>query len=355
MRAPTPSPLRTGVLDALTGDAPQTYTHYAGLPELRAAIAAKLRAWNGLDVADDEVLVTTGSSSALFAAGLALLEPGDEVILLEPFYSYHRSQLALLGAVPVPVPLAPGDLALDAAAVGRALGPRTRAIILNTPANPTGKVLTAAELRALATVLAPTDVLVLTDEVYEYLTYDGRRHVSPATIDGLAGRTVTIGGFSKTFSITGWRIGYCAGPRATIETIGRVFDQMSVCAPRPLQRGVARALGELGPAFYEELRAEYERRRDRFCAALAHAGFRCRPPEGAYYVLADYREALGDVEPYPAALRLIERAGINAVPGDVFHARADGVRTIRFHFAVAADVLDDVCGRLRGLGAAGGR
>jgi aminotransferase len=348
---PTPAPLRDAVVEAVAGEVAQTYTHYAGLLELRTEIARKLRDWNGIDVADDGVLVTSGSSSAFFAAGLALLDPGDEVILFEPFYSYHRSQLELLGAVPVPVPLDPRDGALDARAVARALGPRTRAVVVNTPANPTGKIFTRAELEALGALLAPTDVAVFTDEVYEYLCYDGRRHVSPASVEALRERTVTIGGFSKTFSITGWRIGYLAAPPPVVETIGRVFDQMTVCAPRPLQRGVAHALRELPPPFYEGLRAGYERRRDRLCAALREGGFRLVPPEGAYYVLADYRDALGDVEPHEAVLRLIERAGINAVPGHLFHARPEGVRTMRFHFAVGPDVLEEVVrrlGRLRG-------
>ncbi len=342
---PTPALLRDAVAAAVAGEQAQTYTHYAGLPELRAAIARKLRDWNGLDVADDGVLVTSGSSSAFFAAGLALLDPGDEVILFEPYYSYHASQLALLGAVPVAVPLG-ADGALDAAAVARALGPRTRAVVVNTPANPSGKVFTRAELEALAAVLAPTDVTVLTDEVYEYLCYDGRRHVSPASVEALRDRTVTIGGFSKTFAITGWRIGYLAAGSRVVDTVGRVFDQMTVCAPRPLQRGVAQALRELPPPFYDALRDDYERRRDRLCAALRAAGFRFTPPEGAYYVLADHREALGDVEPPEAVRRLIDRVAINAVPGHLFHARPEGVRTVRFHFAVAPDVLDEVCRRL---------
>ena len=346
---PTPGVLREAVAAAVADGEPQTYTHYAGIPELRTAIARKLRDWNGVAAADDEVLVTVGSSSAFFAAGLALLDPGDEVILFEPFYSYHRSQLALLGAVPVPVALAPSDLAFDPAALARALTPRTRAVVVNTPANPAGKVFSRDELRGLAAVLAPTDVVVLTDEVYEYLTYDGRRHVSPASVDGLRERTVTIGSFSKTFAITGWRIGYLAAPRPTLDTIGRVFDQMAVCAPRPLQRGVAHALETLPASFYVGLREEYEHRRDRLCTALVRAGFGVRPPEGAYYVLADYRDALGDVAPYAAVERLIARAGLNAVPGDLFHAEPGGVRTMRFHFAVAADVLDEVCARLARL------
>ena len=344
----TPLPLRRGAIDAIDGDR-QTYTPYSGLPELRAAIAAKLRGWNGLTVADDEVVVTAGSSSAFFASGLALLDPGDEVILFEPYYPYHESQLALLGAMPVSVPLAPSDLALDEAALARAITPRTRAVVVNTPANPSGKVFSRVELDAIARVLAPTDAIVITDEVYEYLCYDGRRHVSPASVPGLEDRTITIGGFSKTFSITGWRIGYVAGPKATVDAIGRVFDQMSVCAPRPLQRGVARALRELEASFYDDLRVAYEGRRDRFCTALDAAGFRARVPEGAYYVLADYRQALGDLDPHAAVLQLIERAGINAIPGHLFHRRAAGVRTIRFHFAVTPPVLEDVAGRLARL------
>ena len=347
---PPPVALRRGVADALADGEPQTYTPYAGIPELRAAIAAKLREWNGVDVPDDGVIVTTGSSSAFFAAGLALFEPGDEVVLFEPFYSYHRSQLRLLGAVPVAVPLAPPDFALDVDALARALGPRTRAVVVNTPANPTGQVFTRAELEAVAALLAPTDVAVVTDEVYEHLCYDGRRHVSPAAVPALRERTIAIGSFSKTFSITGWRIGWCAASPPTLEAIGRVFDQMAVCAPRPLQRGVLRALRELPAEYYAGLRADYARRRDVFCAALATAGFRFRPPEGAYYVLADYRDVLGDVDPTAAAMRLIERARVNAVPGDLFHACGDGVRTLRFHFAVPDPVLDEVCARLARLG-----
>lgn len=346
---PTPAALRRGVAEAVADEEPQTYTPYAGLPELRAAIAGKLREHNGLAVPDDGVIVTSGSSGALFAAGMALLEPGDEVLLFEPFYSYHWSQLLLLGAVPVAVPLAAPNWGLDAEAVACAIGPRTRAVLLNTPANPMGKVFTRAELTALAEVLAPTDVAVITDEVYEYLCYDGRTHVSPAAVDGLRDRTITIGSFSKTFSITGWRIGWCAAPPAALDAIGRVFDQMTVCAARPLQLGVLRALRELPAEFYTSLRDDYQRRRDVFCAALARAGFGVQPPEGAYYVLADYRDVLGDVDPTAAVMRLIESVGINAVPGHLFHARPDGVRTMRFHFAVSDAVLDEVGARLARL------
>ena len=346
----TPAPLVAGAAESIAGgEDRQTYTHYSGLPELKEQIRRKLREFNGLTFGDDEVMVTAGSSGAFTAAAMALFEPGDEVLLFEPFYSYHRSSLALLGCTPVSVPLVAPDLALDLDRLRAAIGPRTRALVINTPGNPSGKVFTTAELETLAGVLDGTRMLVLTDEVYEYMCFDGRRHVSPAAIPALAGRTVTLGSFSKTFSITGWRVGYLAGPARVVEMAGRVFDQIVICAPRPMQRGVARALRELPPSFYEELGRGYEHKRDRFCAALARAGFRFGTPEGAYYVLADYREVLGDVAPYDAALALIERIGVNVVPGDVFYADPAGVRSLRFQFAVEPRVLDDVCDRLARL------
>jgi len=345
----TPEPLVEGAVESIRGGDRQTYTHYSGLPVLKKAIREKLARYNGLEVGDDEIMVASGSSGAMYAAALALLDPGDEVVLFEPFYSYHYSTLKLLGLVPVPVPLGSDDFALDTAALGAAIGERTRAMIINTPANPSGKIFTRTELESIATLLADTGVRVFTDEVYEYLCYDGREHVSPATIEGLTDRTLTIGSFSKTFSVTGWRIGYLAAPRTAVELAGRVFDQIAVCAAKPLQRGVARGLDHLDASFYVRQREAYERKRDRFCEALAGAGFDVSPPQGAYYVLAGYSDVLGDVKPYDAAMILIERVAINGVPGDVFYARSDGVRSIRFHFAVDDDVLDTVCTRLASL------
>lgn len=348
----TPQPLVDGALGSIGGSEDrQTYTHYSGLPEMKEALRRKLREFNRLDYGADELLIATGSSGAFTAAGLALFEPGDEVILFEPFYSYHRSTLLLLGCKPVYVPLRQPDFGLDLEALRAALGARTRAVLINTPGNPSGKVFTREELQAIATLLAPTRVLVFTDEVYEYMCFDGRTHVSPATVDGLAQRTLTLGSFSKTFSITGWRIGYLAGPKRLVEMAGRVFDQIAICAPRPLQRGVAKALNDLPASFYTDLGAGYERKRDRFCTALATAGFRFTKPAGAYYVLADYRDVLGDLEPYAAALQLIERIGINGVPGNVFYNKAEGVRSIRFQFAVEPAVLDEVCARFARLAA----
>ena len=313
------------------------------------AIAQKLRRHNGLDVTAKNVAVCTGSSGAFFAAGMTLIEPGDEVVLFEPFYSYHWTTIPLFGAVPVAVPLDRERLAVDAAALRGALTKRTRAVVVNTPGNPSGKVWTRAELEQLANVLDGSDVLVLTDEVYEHMCFDGRRHVSPASVEALAARTLTMNSFSKTFSITGWRIGFLCGPEAIVEKCGIVFDQIEVCAARPMQRGVQRALEQLPQSFYDELQQSYQQKRDRFCAALRDAGFRFTAPQGAYYVLADHSRVFGDVEPYPAVLKMIEQIGVNAVPGDLFYAEPRGVRCMRFQFAVEPRVLDEACRRLRSL------
>lgn len=344
-----PAPLLEGVKESIEGGDRQTYTPYAGLPETREQIARKLRDYNGLDVGQDEVLVTLGSSGAFFAAGTCLFEAGDEVILFEPFYSYHRSTLKLLGATPVFVPLAPDSLDLDIEALKRSITARTRAIVINTPANPSGKVFDADELNSIGALIQGSRILVMTDEVYEYMLFDGREHVSPATIASLADRCLTIGGFSKTYSVTGWRIGYLAGPAPLVDAIGLVCDQVHVCAPRPLQRGVAKALADLPAAFYEDLRSGYEMRRDRFCEALSSAGFGVTKPQGAYYAMADYSKVFGGIKPYDAVLQLIERVAINAVPGDLFYSKGDGVQTIRFHFAVGEEQLDEICDRFTSL------
>ena len=344
-----PRPLVEGAMASIDGGDRQLYTPYQGLPELREAIAAKLRRHNGLAFDAANVAVCTGSSGAFFAAGTTLFETGDEVVLFEPFYSYHWTTLPLFGAVPVAVPLDRETLAFDPAVLRRALSPKTRAVVVNTPGNPSGKVWTREELAELGGLLDGTDVAVLTDEVYEYMCFEGRRQVSTAAVAELADRTLTMNSFSKTFSVTGWRIGFLAGPPAIVEKCGVVFDQIEVCAARPMQRGVQRALETLPDSFYTDLQREYEQKRDLFCAALADAGFGFEVPEGAYYVLADYRRVFGDVAPYDAVMKMIETIGVNAVPGDLFFAAPDGVRSMRFQFAVERAVLEQAADRLRSL------
>lgn len=347
----TPAPLRDGAVASLSGGDRQLYTPYAGLPELRAAIAKKLQRHNGLELGPQNVAVCTGSSGAFFAAGITLIETGDEVVLFEPYYSYHATTIPLFGARPVAVPLDRPTLAFDPGALRKVLNKRTRAVLVNTPGNPCGKVWTREELELLADVLDGTDVMVLTDEVYEYMCFDGRHHVSPATVPGLAQRTLTMNSFSKTFSITGWRIGFLAGPVEIVEKCGIVFDQIEVCAARPMQRGVQRALEQLPESYYTDLQAGYQKKRDAFCGALRDAGFTFQVPQGAYYVLADYTRVLGDQAPYPAVLKMIERIGVNAVPGDLFFSKPEGVRCLRFQFAVDWPVLEEAMRRLRRLGA----
>jgi aminotransferase len=347
----SPSPLVRGAIASIDGGDRQLYTPYAGLPELRAAIAKKLSKHNGLQYESKNVAVCTGSSGAFFAAGMTLIEPGDEVVLFEPFYSYHWTTVPLFGARPVAVALDRGTLAFDPAALRKVLSPKTRAVVINTPGNPSGKVWTRAELEQLANVLDGSSVMVLTDEVYEYMCFDGRTHCSPATVPSLAQRTLTMNSFSKTFSITGWRIGFLAGPEAIVEKCGIVFDQIEVCAARPMQRGVQMALEQLPDSYYSDLQRGYEKKRDAFCASLRDAGFTFLVPQGAYYVLADYTRVFGDVAPYPAVMKMIERIGVNAVPGDLFFSRPDGVRCMRFQFAVDWPVLEEAMKRLRSLAA----
>jgi len=345
----SPAPLVQGAIASIGGEDRQLYTPYAGLPELREAIAAKLRRHNQLDYQAENVAVCTGSSGAFFAAGMTLLEPEDEVVLFEPFYSYHWTTVPLFGAVPKAVRLQGKELAFDPELLRAQLTPRTRAVVVNTPGNPSGKVWTRDELAELGRVLDGTDVMVWTDEVYEYMCFDGREHVSPATVPELAERTLTMNSFSKTYSVTGWRVGFLAGPAEVVEKCGVVFDQVEVCAARPTQRGVQRALEQLPDSFYAELQAEYQAKRDLFCAALKDAGFGFDVPQGAYYVLADYSDVFGDVTPYEAVTTMIDRIGVNAVPGDLFFSEPEGVRCMRFQFAVERAVLAEAGARLRSL------
>jgi aminotransferase len=345
----SPEPLIKGALASIGGEDRQLYTPYAGLPELREAIAQKLRQHNGLDYTAKNVAVCTGSSGAFFAAGMTMIEPGDEVILFEPFYSYHWTTVPLFGATPRAVRLKGASLLFDAEALRAALSDRTRAVIVNTPGNPSGKIWTHEELAELGRVLDGTDIAVFTDEVYEYMCFDGRQHVSPASVPELSERTLTMNSFSKTFSVTGWRVGFLAGHEEIVEKCGVVFDQMEVCAARPMQRGVQRALEQLPDTFYSDLQQEYQDKRDLFCAALRDAGFKFDVPQGAYYVLADYTDVFGDVTPYEAVTTMIDRIGVNAVPGDLFFADPEGVRYMRFQFAVERPVLAKAAERLRSL------
>ena len=326
------------------------YSRFDGLPELRQAIAKKLAQYNGI-VADPEtdVTVSAGATGSFHCACLALLNPGDEVILFEPYYQYHISALLAVEAVPVMVKMQAPDWTFSVADVERAITPRTKAIIVNSPGNPSGKVFSRQELESIAAIAQQYDLFVFTDEIYEYFLYDGRTHVSLATLPGMADRTITIGGYSKTFSITGWRIGYSVAAARWAQAIGAMNDLLYVCAPTPLQAGVAVGIQELPDSFYRDLAHDYQRKRDQFCQALAKAGLTPSIPQGAYYVLADASRLPG-ITGKERAMFLLETIGLAGVPGEAFFSGADGRQFIRFSYAKIDSDIDDACRRLARLG-----
>jgi aminotransferase len=326
------------------------YSRFDGLPELRQAIAKKLAQYNGI-AADPEtdVTVSAGATGSFHCACLALLNPGDEVILFEPYYQYHISALLAVEAVPVTVKMRASDWTFSVADIERLITPRTKAIIVNSPGNPTGKVFSRQELESISAIAQQHDLFVFTDEIYEYFLYDGRRHVSLATLPGMANRTITIGGYSKTFSITGWRIGYSVAAARWAQAIGAMNDLLYVCAPTPLQAGVAVGIQELPDSFYRDLARDYQRKRNRFCQALAKAGLTPSIPQGAYYVLADTSRLPGATGK-DRAMFLLETIGLAGVPGEAFFSGADGRQFIRFSYAKIDSDIDDACRRLALLG-----
>ncbi len=326
------------------------YSRFDGLPELRQALAKKLLRVNGI-TADPEtdITVSAGATGAFHSACLALLHPGDEVILFEPYYQYHINALLVVKAVPVIVPMQAPDWTWSLEALDRAVTPRTAAIIVNSPGNPSGKVFTQSELEGVAAVATQHDLFVFTDEIYEYFLYDGRTHVSLATLPGMADCTITVGGYSKTFSITGWRIGYSVAAARWAQAIGAMNDLLYVCAPTPLQAGVAVGIQELPPLFYQDMAKDFQAKRDRFCAQLATIGLTPSMPQGAYYVLADASRLPG-VTGKDRAMHLLGKAGVAGVPGEAFFSGPEGARFIRFSYAKTDADLDEACRRLARLG-----
>lgn len=326
-----------------------TYTRYDGLAELRQALARKLADYNGITAdPETEITVSAGATGAFHCACLALLGPGDEVILFEPYYGYHISALVAVGAVPRTVRMRAPDWSFSLSDVERAVTARTRAIVVNTPANPSGRIFTREELEGIAAVATRHDLFVFTDEIYEYFLFDGRRHVSLGARPDMAERTITIAGYSKTFSITGWRIGYSVAHPRWARLIGAMNDLLYVCAPAPLQYGVAAGIRELEPSFYAELARDYQAKRDRFCRALTNAGLPPSTPQGAYYVLADVTRLPGATGK-ERAMSLLDKAGVAGVPGEAFFDGPEADRYLRFCFAKTAADLDEACRRIEQL------
>ncbi len=347
---PTPTPIKRGAQQAIDDDH-SIYSHYAGIAPLREAILHKARTFNGIPAAsDDDVVVSAGSTGAFVTAIFALLEPGDEVILFEPFYGYHRNLLLMMGAVPVYVPTRGRDWAIDFGEVERAVTPRTKAVLVNTPGNPSGKVWRRDELETMLALMERHDLYAITDEIYEYILFDDQAHLSLAALPGAYERTITLSGFSKTYNMTGWRLGYAVAPAPLAEKMGLLNDLFYICAPTPLQHGVAEAFS-MQETYFAEMRADYARKRHMLCSALEAIGFEVPWPDGAYYVLARFEELAGARpgfdDDWVACETLIRETGIGTVPGRAFYADpADGRFALRLCFAKEFPVLEEACRRL---------
>ena len=320
-----------------------------GVPELRRAVAAHQRHWYGLDVdPDSEVLVTTGATEAIAASILALCEAGDEVVVLEPYYDSYAAAIALAGAVRRTVGLRPPDFALDVDALAAAFSDRTRLVLLNSPHNPTGRVLSRQELGAVAALATAHDAVVVTDEVYEHLVYDGLEHVPIATLPGMAERTLTISSAGKTFSVTGWKIGWVSGPAPLVSAVTAVKQFLTFVSGAPFQPAVAAALGAPAATFAARA-ADFARRRDLLSEGLARAGFGVLPAQGGYFVVAD-SSPLGFDDGLDLCRKMPALVGVVAIPVRSFCDDDEPVRSlVRFAFCKQDDVLAEALRRLQGL------
>jgi len=345
---PAPAEVKEAARRAIEADVNQ-YAITWGARSLRQAIAEKFERLYGLPVDPErEVTVTCGSTEAMIATLLAILDPGDEVVVFEPFYENYGPDAVLSGAVPRFVKLRPPAWAFDPDELARAFSARTRALIVNTPNNPTGKVLTRDELETIAALCRRHDALAITDEIYEHILYDGAVHVPMDTLPGMAERTITVNGMSKTYSVTGWRVGWTIAPPVLTSAIRKVHDFLTVGAAAPLQEAGALALG-LPPSYYSALAQGYARRRDRLLPVLERAGFRVHKPAGAYYVMTEI-DGLGWDDDVAFARHLIEEIGVAVVPGSSFYNDPrDGRHQVRFAFCKKDETLDEAERRLSRL------
>lgn len=345
---PVPEVVIQGADDAMRRGT-NIYTRFDGRPELRKAIAAKQTRFTGMDVnPEGEVVASAGATGAFYATCLALLDEGDEVIVFEPYYGYHIVTMASLGIKPVYVTLEPPSWDFVAADLEKVVTSKTRALILNTPSNPAGKVFTREELEIIADFAQAHDIFVFTDEIYEHFVFDGREHISPRTLPGMAKRTITISGLSKVFAITGWRLGYAICDPEWALAIGHFNDLVYVCAPAPLQIGAARGLDELGPEYYKGVSDDHQMKRDLFCNTLQDIGLTPYVPDGAYYTLADVTTLPGATAK-ERAVYLLEKTGVACVPASAFYQGPVGENLVRFCFAKEMPILEDAMARLRKL------
>jgi len=345
---PAPDAVKQAAKQAID-DGHATYTNLRGIVELRQAIARKMRDFNRIECdPQTEIAVNVGSAGSFTCAVLATLNPGDECIVFSPFYSYHVNMLKLVGVAVKFVDLSPPDWQYDSAKLEAAFTDKTRMVLINTPANPSGKVFTESELREIAALAARHNAWIVTDEIYEYITH-GVPHVSVGRFPEARERTLTISGASKTYAVTGWRVGYVVGPAEVIDKISVVNDLMYICAPSPLQHGIAAGMS-LPESYYKEMCADYEAKRGVMAETLSAIGFRPYLPQGSYYMLAAFEEGRWP-DATAATEDILERVGVATVPGSAFYRNpADGANQLRFCYAKKMADLKDGCSRLRKLG-----
>jgi aminotransferase len=345
---PAPAEVKEAAIAAIRAEVNQ-YAITWGARSFRQAIAERFERDTGLAIDPErEITVCCGSTGTMIASLLAVVNPGEEVVVFEPFYENYGPDAIICGAVPRFVALRPPDWSFNPQELAAAFNERTRAVILNTPNNPTGKVFTRGELESIAALCQRWNAYALTDEIYQYLVYDGCEHVSLATLPDMRERTITINGMSKTYSVTGWRVGYAIAPPEITNAIRKMHDFLTVGAPAPLQEAGLAALS-LPDGYYRKLCADYLARRDRMLASLERAGFRCFKPHGAYYIMTDI-SGFGFPDDVEFTRYLVREIGVAAVPGSSFYSNpASGSQQVRFTFCKTNPTLDEAARRLQKL------
>jgi aspartate/methionine/tyrosine aminotransferase len=343
-----PEEIKLAACDAIMADVNQ-YAITWGAKRFRDAIAEKSSWYLGLEVDPErEITVTCGSTEAMIAAMMAIVNPGDEVIVFEPFYENYGPDAILSGATPRYVTLRAPDWSFDPDELAAAFNDNTKAIIINTPNNPTGKVFSREELQTIAELCHKWNAIAITDEIYEHILFNDKKHIAIATLDGMRDRTITINGLSKTYSVTGWRVGYTIGPPEITQAIRKVHDFLTVGAAAPLQEAGVRAL-RLPRSYYDHLQADYEMRRNRLLPVLKDAGFQCFDPDGAYYVMTDI-SAFGYKDDVEFSRFLVKDIGVAVVPGSSFYHEPELGRTqVRFTFCKRDETLAAAEERLQKL------